>query len=147
MHVTESEITSSKVNISYLDYLDWKRLNTVLSSMDVFTGWDALLSTPTGTEPVPAERVSAGFFHTLGVAPILGRDFLLGEDSLSGPNVVVISYGFWQRQFGGNNDAIGQTVKLSGVVHTVIGVLPKDFEFALGNSPEIWAALKPEDEC
>ena len=132
VHVTESDVAAPKVNISYLDYLDWKRLNTVLSSMDVFTGWDALLSTPTGTESVPAERVSAGFFRTLGVAPTLGRGFLPGEDSLSGPNVVVISYGFWQRRFGARNDVIGQTVKLSGVLHTVIGVLPKDFEFALG---------------
>ena len=147
VHVTESEVTSSKVNISYLDYLDWKRLNTVLTSMEVFTGWDALLSTPTGSEPVPAERVSAGFFRTLGVAPVLGRDFHSGEDALSAPNVVVIGYGFWQRQFGGRNDVIGQTVKLSGVLHTVIGVLPKDFEFALGDGPEIWAAMKPDDEC
>ena len=68
VHVTESEVAAPKVNISYLDYLDWKRLNTTLSSMDVFTGWDALLSTPTGAEPVPAERVSAGFFRTLGVS-------------------------------------------------------------------------------
>lgn len=147
VHVTESEVTSPKVNISYLDYLDWKRLNTVLTSMEVFTGWDALLSTPTGSEPVPAERVSAGFFRTLGVAPVLGRDFHSGEDALSAPNVVVIGYGFWQRQFGGRNDVIGQTVKLSGVLHTVIGVLPKDFEFALGDGPEIWAAMKPDDEC
>jgi len=147
VHVTESEVTSPKVNLSYLDYLDWKRLNTVLSSMDLFTGWDALLSTPTGTEPVPAERVSAGFFRTLGVAPALGRDFHPGEDSLAGPNVVVVSYGFWQRQFGGRKDVIGQTVKLSGVLHTVIGVLPRDFEFALGHSPEIWAAMKPDSDC
>ena len=147
VHVTESEVTSPKVNISYLDYLDWKRLNTVLTSMEVFTGWDALLSTPTGSEPVPAERVSAGFFRTLGVAPVLGRDFHSGEDALSAPNVVVIGYGFWQRQFGGRNDVIGQTVKLSGVLHTVIGVLPKDFEFALGDGPEIWTAMKPDDEC
>ena len=147
VHVTESEVTSPKVNISYLDYLDWKRLNTVLTSMEVFTGWDALLSTPTGSEPVPAERVSAGFFRTLGVAPVLGRDFHSGEDALSAPNVVVIGYGFWQRQFGGRNDVIGQTVTLSGVLHTVIGVLPKDFEFALGDGPEIWAAMKPDDEC
>jgi hypothetical protein len=61
LHVTESEAAFQKVNLSYLDYVDWKRLNTVLNSMDIFTGWDALLSTPTGTEPVPAERVSAGF--------------------------------------------------------------------------------------
>lgn len=147
VHVTESEAAFQKVNLSYLDYVDWKRLNTVLNSMDIFTGWDALLSTPTGTEPVPAERVSAGFFHTLGVEPILGRDFHPGEDSLSGPNVGVISYGFWQRQFGGSKDVIGQTVKLSGVLHTVIGVLPKNFEFALGNSPEIWAAMKPDSDC
>jgi predicted permease len=147
VHVTESDVAASKVNISYLDYLDWKRLNTVLSSMDVFGGWDALLTTPSGTEPVPAERVSAGFFHTLGVAPALGRDFHPGEDSLSAPNVVLISYGFWQRQFGGRKDVIGQTVKLSGVLHTVIGVLPNGFEFALGSSPEIWAALKPDNGC
>ena len=147
VHVTESDVAAQKVNLSYLDYLDWKRLNTVLSSMDVFTGWDALLTTPTGTEPVPAERVSAGFFHTLGVAPALGRDFHPGEDSLSAPNVVLISYGFWQRQFGGRKEVIGQTVKLSGVLHTVIGVLPNGFEFALGNSPEIWAALKPDNKC
>jgi predicted permease len=147
VHVTESDVAAPKVNLSYLDYLDWKRLNTVLSSMDVFTGWGALLSTPTGTEPVPAERVSAGFFRTLGVAPALGRDFHPGEDSLSAPNVVLISYGFWQRRFGGRKDVIGQTVKLSGVLHTVIGVLPKDFEFALGYSPEIWAAMKPDNDC
>jgi len=147
VHVTESEVAFPKVNLSYLDYLDWKRLNTVLSSMDAFTGWDALLSTPTGTEPVPTERVSAGFFRTLRVAPALGRDFHPGEDSLSAANVVVISYGFWQRQFGGRKDVIGQTVKLSGVLHTVIGVLPKDFEFALGNNPEIWAAMKPDSDC
>jgi len=147
VRVTESDVAAPKVNLSYLDYLDWKRLNTVLSSMDVFTGWDALLGTPTGTESVPAERVSAGFFRTLGVAPALGRDFQPDEDSLSAPNVVLISYGFWQRRFGGRNDVIGQTVKLSGVLHTVIGVLPKDFEFALGYSPEIWAAMKPDNDC
>ncbi|MGA7316330.1 MAG: ABC transporter permease [Silvibacterium sp.] len=147
VHVTESDVAAPKVNISYLDYLDWKRLNTTLSSMDVFTGWDALLSTPTGTESVPAEVASAGFFRTLGVAPVLGRDFHPGEDSPSGPNVVVIGYGFWQRRFGGRNDVIGQSVKLSGVLHTVIGVLPKDFEFALGYSPEIWAAMKPDNDC
>src|SRR5271168_1490774 len=61
VHVTESDVAAPKVNLSYLDYLDWKKMNTVLSSMEAFTGWDALLSTPTGTEPVPSERVSAGF--------------------------------------------------------------------------------------
>ena len=73
--VTESDTAVPHVNISYLDYLDWKKQNTVLSSMEVFSGWSFLLSTPTGTEPVPAVRVSSGFFRTLGIAPALGAGF------------------------------------------------------------------------
>ena len=147
VHVTESDPTSPHVNISYLDYLDWKKQNTTLASMDVFTGWNMLLSTPTGTESVPGERVSAGFFRTLGVAPLLGRDFHQGEDTLGAPGVVMLSYGTWQRRFGGKKDVVGQSLKLSGVSHTVIGVLPKGFEFALGSSPQFWTALQPDNSC
>ncbi|HKD82034.1 MAG TPA: permease prefix domain 1-containing protein, partial [Candidatus Angelobacter sp.] len=67
VRVTESERVASLVNISYLDYEDWKRQNTVFSSLDAFTGGNFLLSAPTGAEPVRGERVSAGFFRTLGV--------------------------------------------------------------------------------
>jgi macrolide transport system ATP-binding/permease protein len=147
VHVTESDPTSPHVNISYLDYLDWKKQNTTLASMDVFTGWNMLLSTPTGTESVPGERVSLGFFRTLGVAPLLGRDFHQGEDTLGAPGVVMLSYGTWQRRFGGKKDVVGQSLKLSGVSHTIIGVLPKGFEFALGSSPQFWTALQPDNSC
>ncbi|HZD45022.1 MAG TPA: ABC transporter permease, partial [Acidobacteriaceae bacterium] len=147
VHVTESDPAAPHVNISYLDYLDWKKQNTTLASMDVFTNENMLLSTPTGTEPVPGERVSAGFFRTLGVAPLLGRDFHQGEDSLGAPGVVMLSYGTWQRRFGGKKDLVGQSLKLSGVSHTVIGVLPKGFEFALGGSPQFWTALQPDNSC
>src|SRR6201993_2155120 len=67
VRVTESERVASLVNISYLDYEDWKRQNTVFSSLDAFTGGNFLLSAPTGAEPLRGERVSAGFFRTLGV--------------------------------------------------------------------------------
>jgi predicted permease len=147
VHVTESDPASPHVNISYLDYLDWKKQNTTLASMDVFANENMLLSTPTGTEPVPGERVSAGFFRTLGVAPLLGRDFHQGEDSLGAPGVVMLSYGTWQRRFGGKKDLVGQSLKLSGVPHTVIGVLPKGFEFALGGSAQFWTALQPDNSC
>ena len=117
VHVTESDPAAPHVNISYLDYLDWKKQNSTLSSMDVFTAGNMLLSTPTGTEPVPGERVSAGFFRTLGVAPILGRDFHQGEDTVGAPGGVMLSYGTWQRRFGGRKDVVGQSLKLSGVSH------------------------------
>lgn len=69
-------------------------------------------------------RVSAGFFRTLGVAPVLGRDFRAGEDSPSTPQTVLASYSAWQKQFGGKPDALGHVVTLNGTPHIVIGVNP-----------------------
>jgi len=147
VRVTESERVASLVNISYLDYEDWKRQNTVFSSLDAFTGGNFLLSAPTGAEPLRGERVSAGFFRTLGVAPVLGRDFDPSEEVPGAPNSIMLIYGTWQRRFGGVRDVIGQSVKLSGISYTIIGVLPQDFEFALGDDPEFWAALQPVNSC
>lgn len=147
VHVTEREWVAPHVNISYLDYADWKRQNTVFSSLDAFNRWNFLLSAPTGAEPVRGVRVSAGFFRTLGVAPVLGRDFDPSEEVPGGPNSVMLSYGTWQRRFGGVKNLIGQSVKLSGISYTVIGVLPQDFEFAPGYDAEFWAALQPVNSC
>jgi predicted permease len=147
VHVTEREVAIPRVNISYMDYSDWKRLNTVLSSMEVFSGWNLLLSTPTGTEPVPAVRVSAGFFRTLGVAPALGRDFYPSEQVPGGPKVVMLSYGTWERRFGLRNDVIGTSVRLDGVSYSVIGVLPRGFEFALAQSADFWTVMQPVSDC
>ena len=144
---TETVATFGRANLSYQDYLDWKRMNKVFASLDVYTGTGYLLRTATGTEPVPAARVSDGFFRTLGVVPILGRDFYAGEDSPSAPKAVILSYSVWQRRFGGRKDVIGETVSLSGVAMTVIGVLPASFQFAPRGNAEIWAALHPDDPC
>jgi len=147
VRITESEADRHLVNISYLDYLDWKRLNTVLSSMDVFSGGNFLLNTPSGTEPVPAVHVSAGFFRTLGVTPALGRDFYPSEQVPGGPHIVMLSYGAWERRFGLRQDVIGTSVRLDGVSYSVIGVLPKSFQFALANQADFWTILQPVSDC
>jgi predicted permease len=147
VHVTEKDAEVPRVNISYLDYLDWKRLNTVLDSMDVFGSWNFLLNTPTGTVSVPAVRVSAGFFRTLGVHPALGRDFYASEQVAGGPHVVMLSYGTWERRFGLRNDVIGQSVRLDGVSYSVIGVLPRSFEFALVPTPDLWTVMQAATDC
>lgn len=72
-------------NLSYPDYLDWKKLNNVFSSLDVYRHSGFLMATPTGAQPVNGVRVSDGFFRTLGVVPVLGRDFSPGEDLPSAP--------------------------------------------------------------
>ena len=69
--------------LSWLDYVDWKKNNTTLSSLDVYQHAGFTLSTPSGPMPARASRVSTGFFRTLGVTPILGRGFLPGEDRMA----------------------------------------------------------------
>jgi macrolide transport system ATP-binding/permease protein len=145
--VTESIPMMALANLSYADYLDWKRLNQVFSSMEVYDGDGYLLRTPAGTEPVRGIRVSDGFFHTLGISPVLGRDFYAGEDLPSAPKTVILSYGTWQKRFGGRKDVIGETVSLSGIPFAIVGVLPQDFQFAPGGNEEFWTTLHATDSC
>ena len=77
--VTESVAMIPRANLSYPDYLDWKRLNNVFSALDVYTASSYLLATSEGTQTTRGARVSDGFFRTLGVTPSLGRDFSAGE--------------------------------------------------------------------
>lgn len=129
-------------NLSYPDYLDWKRLNHAFRSLDVYARTGFLLRTATGTEMVPAMRVSDGFFHTLGVAPLLGRDFYPGEDSPNAANTVILTYGSWQNRYGGRNDVVGQTILLNGTPTTIVGVLPNEFQFAIAGRSEFWVPLR-----
>src|SRR3954469_17022889 len=147
MDVTENTVMFPRNNISYQDYVDWKRLNQVFTSLEAYHQYGYLLRTPSGTDPVPAVQVSSGFFRTLGVAPILGRDFRAGEDQLEAPQTVMLSHAAWQKRFGGKKDIAGETVSLSGVIHTVIGVLPESFQFAPQGDAEFWTTLRAEGHC
>src|SRR5262245_18483612 len=147
VEVTERTTLFPRNNLSYPDYVDWKRLNTVFSSMDVWTGGGFLFQMPNGSVPVPATRVSDGFFRTLGVRPVLGRDFYDGEDKVGAPPTVLLSYSAWRDRFGSREDVLGQTISLSGKAYSVIGVLPKEFQFALRGRAEFWTALQPTMEC
>jgi macrolide transport system ATP-binding/permease protein len=147
VHVTESVALIPRANLSYPDYLDWKKLNQVFSALDVYAGNGYLMQTPAGTEPVPGERVSDGFFRTLGITPMLGRDFYAGEDLPAAPPTVLLTFATWQKRFGGRKSVIGDTVTLSGNPHTIIGVLPEDFQFAASGNAEVWTALHAESSC
>jgi len=145
--VTESAAMFRRANLSYPDYLDWKKLNHAFSSLDAYNDTGYLLRTPTGTEPVPGMRVSDGFFRTLQVAPILGRDYYAGEDLPAATKTVILTYSAWQKRYGGRKDVIGQTVLLSEVGYTIIGVLPETFQFAPGGNSEFWTTLHADDYC
>ena len=134
-------------NLSYQDYVDWKKMNTVFSAMEVYNGTGYLMSTASGVEPVPGGRVSAGFFRVLGVSPVLGRDFYDSEDQPGAADTVMVTYATWQTRFGGRRDIVGQTVKLDGTPNTIIGVLPASFQFAPRGKAEFWATLHTLNSC
>jgi predicted permease len=139
--VNESGADSPRWPLSYPDYLDWQRLNKSFSSLDVYGGAGYILRTGSGAEPVQAERVSGGFFKTLGVRPMLGRDFSAGENRPGGPNVLLLSYSAWLHRFGARRDVVGQSVDLDSRAFTIIGVLPRAFSFAPSGNAEFWVPL------
>ena len=129
-------------NLSYPDYLDWKKHQhgpQLAGGVRAWTGFR--LSTEAGAQPATGARVSDGFFRTLGVTPVLGRDFHGGEDLLAAPRTVMLSYGAWQTRYGGSQDVLGKTVVLNGDPTVVIGVLPREFHFAPAEPAEFWTTL------
>jgi len=144
--VFEKTTLCPRCNVSYLNFRDWKKNDLPFSSLDAW-GYSAFLLRGTGgAEPARGARVTDGFFRTLGVAPILGRDFYAGEDLPGKPHTVLISYAAWQKRFGGNRNVVGQSIILSDTSYTIIGVLPKEFHFAPRDA-EFWAALNDPISC
>jgi len=143
----ESIPLGPRFHLSYPDYLDWKMRNKSFQSLEVFEGSGFILKTPEGVEQVDAARVSAGFFRTLGVVPILGRDFYSGEDAPEKPRTILLTYAAWHKRYGGRSDVLGQVIMLDGNPSTIIGVLPPNFHFAPVEPAEFWATEHADDDC
>ena len=93
-------------------------------------------------EQVSGLRVSAGFFPALGVKPLLGRTFLPAEEILGRDREVVLSYGLWKRRYGGDRAVLGRTIRIDGEDFTVIGVMPRDFQWQFWSGPrQLWVPV------
>jgi putative ABC transport system permease protein len=115
---------------SYLDYVDLENENTVFQGVAAHRGGGSMtLAGPEGPEQIEIDAVSADLFPLLGVSPVLGRGFTLMEDRTSGPLVVLLSHGLWQRRFRGDPGIVGSEVIAGGKPHRVVGVMPPGFEF------------------
>lgn len=145
--VYETATLCPRCNLSYQDYLDYKKDNKVFASLDAWDWASYLWRSPSGVLPVPAVRVAGGFFHTLGVTPALGRVFSESDDIPSAPRTVVLAYNAWQKHFGGRQDIVGQSVTLDDNAYTVIGVLPAGFHFAPRGGAEFWTTIHDPNNC
>lgn len=125
---------------SYPDYQDY--LQNQVCEIAAYTGGGAILNWNGESERVFAPGVTSNFFSVLGVQPVKGRAFVPGEDKQGGPKVVVLGYGFWQRRFGGDENIVGKQLNFGVDSYTVIGVLPKSFQFAL-RPADIWMPYQP----
>jgi len=126
----ETEESPGNFPLSGADYLDWEAQNRTLQAMSLYS-WPSNMSAGGASEPEPAAvtNTQANFFDVLGIAPLRGRTFGLGEDTAGNNRVAVLSYGFWQRHFAAAANTIGKTVVLNDETYTVIGVMPRWFNF------------------
>jgi putative ABC transport system permease protein len=111
----------------------------------VFKPWQpAATATSQADRPerIEGQRVSADYFRTLGIAPLLGRDFQVSDDRFRGPNVAILSDRLWRRRFAADPAIVGKQVRLDDELYTVIGIMPAGFENVLNPSAEIWAPLQ-----
>ncbi|UCD76768.1 MAG: ABC transporter permease, partial [Phycisphaerales bacterium] len=125
--------------VSYVEIEDFE---TQSESMEYVIGLHGTIfnySGEDGVERISGAYVSADFFRMLGVEAAEGRVFRLGEDDPGADCVVIVSDGFRQRRFAGEQEMVGRTLMLDGVAHTVIGVMPPDFQFLIDmGRAEVW---------
>ena len=117
------------MSVSYPNFLDWQKESRSFASLSAHR-WTAYDLTGGGLpEHLSGKMVSSGFFSTLGITPLFGRDFEAQEDNVGANRVALISEGFWKRRFGASRDVIGKPITLSGQGYTLIGIIPADFRF------------------
>src|SRR5215831_5696426 len=115
---------------SYPNFVDWRAQNTAFASIVAVRQNESFNFTGMGEpERLPGRLVSAEFLSTLGIKPLVGRDFLAEEDRAGATPTVILSYGFWQRRFGNDPNIIGRRLTLNLRGYTVVGITPAHFQY------------------
>jgi predicted permease len=127
--------------LSYPDFFDWRSQNKSFSGLASFHDNDFTLTGNGEPKHLTGHIVSADFFRVLGVSPALGRDFAT-DDEKPGAHVVMLSHTLWESAFGSAGNIVGRAVTLDNKSYTVVGVMPKGFEFPIQNpAPMLWTSL------
>jgi putative ABC transport system permease protein len=111
-------------------------------TMAVMKPWQPAMVGTGLPERFEGQRVSADYFRTLDISPVLGRDFQAADDQFQGPNVAILSNRLWRLRFAEDRTIVGRQIKLDDTLFTVIGVMPSAFENVLASGAELWAPLQ-----
>lgn len=130
--------------VAMANYLDWRDQSQSFEQLALYRWWSTNLTGVDPPERIQGFLVTANFLDTLGIKPIMGRNFSQEDNQPGKDAIAVITYSLWQRRFGGDPNIINKTITLNSVTRTVIGVMPERFNFPKG--AEIYAplALTPE---
>ena len=126
------------------NYLDWRAQNQSFENVALYTWWNANLAGVDSPERVQGYLVTTNFLDTLSVPPALGRTFIPEEAQPGKDQVIILSYGLWQRRFAGDSEVINKTVMVNGLPRAIIGVMPEDYHFPKGADVLAPFVLTPE---
>lgn len=137
--LNERSAVLDEMSISYPNFTDWRDQNQVFEKIGVYNRNSYNLTGAGEVERIPTGQVSADLFSALRVNAAIGRVFNNEEDKPGGPPVVVLSYGLWQRRFGGQMSILNQALTLNGKSYTVIGVMPQGYLYP--SRVEMWVPV------
>jgi putative ABC transport system permease protein len=139
----------SNPSVSYQNFVDWRDQSHSFESVQAMRASTITLTGAGEPERLDARWVTSGLFPLLGVQAHLGRTFRDDEDGAGSAPAVIISYGLWQRRFGGATDVLNKSINLDSRPYTVVGVLPRAFEFLRADDVYLpftpWAKTLPDD--
>ena len=142
MMIWETRSDSSPRPVTFGTFHSLQERSRSFDAMAVMKPWQPAMAGSGQPERFEGQRVSAGYFRTLGISPALGRDFQAADDQFHGPNVVVLSDRLWRLRFAADRTIVGQQIKLDDNLFTVIGVMPSSFETVLASAAVLWAPLQ-----
>ena len=129
---------------SAANFLDWRERSQSFTELAAWSPVSYVMTGGDSPQQISGAAVSANFFHTLSARPVLGRTFLPGEDGIPKPSdasrVVILSYGMWRENLGGDPNVIGRMVRLNQIPYAVVGVMGPDFRF-LRRPQSLWVPL------
>lgn len=130
--------------VSPADFRDWRDNLKSFDRLVAHVWWTGNITGGERPERVQGFQVSADYFDALGVRPALGRTFVAGEDEPGQDRLVVLSWGLWQRRFGGDSGVLGTVLSINGIPRTIIGVMPDGVRYPA--PAEMWAPYAPPPE-
>ncbi|HEV8335760.1 MAG TPA: ABC transporter permease [Candidatus Polarisedimenticolia bacterium] len=138
------------ITVSYQNYLDWRdQSHSFDGPLQATQGANTTLTGAGEPERLSLRRITAGLLPMLGVTPVIGRGFTESDDRAGAPAVALLSYGLWQRRFGGSADVLGKSLAFDAQPCTIAGVLPRGFEILQPAEVFVpfhpWASTLPDD--